>query len=97
LRPVTALSELVAYFSHPRSFGFEASPHDVTVNSIELLDKSIELLLLQGGLTGEDAHLTLALVLPVGAYIAKGPHIYVLHNCVSGIQGKPHEASLRQS
>lgn len=63
--PVVALDELVAHFSHLWSLGFKASSLDVIVNPIELLDESVELLLLlpKGGLIGENARLALVLVL----------------------------------
>lgn len=62
---VAALSELVTHFPCSGFLGFETFPLDVVVNPIELLDEGVELLLLlpKGCLMGEDARLTLALVL----------------------------------
>lgn len=69
LCPVAALGKLVTHLPHPRFLGFKASSLDVTINPIELLDEGIELflLLLDGGLMGDDVCLTLALILFVGS------------------------------
>lgn len=49
---------------HPRSFSLKVLLLDVTVNLIEFIDGSIKLLLLllEGGLAGEDVGLALALI-----------------------------------
>lgn len=62
---VAALNEQVIDLPCPRFLGLKAFLLDVIVNPIELTDEGIKLLLLlpEGGLSGEDARLTLALVL----------------------------------
>jgi hypothetical protein len=55
---IVALNELVTHLPRPRFLGFEASPLDVAVNSVELLDESVELLL-----AGKDVCMTLVLLL----------------------------------
>jgi hypothetical protein len=64
LRTITALCDLVTGLPCPRLFSVEASLLNVVRNLVEPLDECIELLLLlpEGGFTGEDACLMLALV-----------------------------------
>lgn len=61
---IAAFGELVMDLPHPRPFSLKVLLLDVTVNPIEFIDGSIELLLLllEGGLAGEDAGLALALI-----------------------------------
>jgi hypothetical protein len=65
LRPIIALGELVIDLPCPSLLGLKALPLDVVVNPIELIDKGVKLvqMLTEGGLTGEEARLALALVL----------------------------------
>ena len=62
---VAALGVLVVDLPFPRSFGLKALLLDVTINLIELMDESVELLLLlpEGSLVGVEAHLEPALAL----------------------------------
>lgn len=64
MRPASALNKLVINFLCSGPFDLKAFLLDVVVNSIELTDKSIKLLLLfsKGGLTGKDVRLTLGLI-----------------------------------
>jgi hypothetical protein len=80
LRPVAAFNDLITYLPCSGFLGFEASPLDVAVDPVELLDESVELLLLlpEGGLLGEDARLTLALVL---FFLVGGAPCLPLHYC----------------
>jgi hypothetical protein len=64
LRAIAAFSDLVAGLPRSGLFGFEAYLLNVVVNPVVPLDECVELLqlLLEGGFTGEDACMTLALV-----------------------------------
>jgi hypothetical protein len=64
LRPVTTLGKLVVNLLRLGPFGLKSFRLDVAINSIELIDKSVNLFLLlpEGGLIGEDARLGLALI-----------------------------------
>jgi hypothetical protein len=64
LRTIAALRDLVVDLFCLRLFSLEASLLDVSVNSVEPLDERVKLVLLltEGGFTGEDTCLTLALV-----------------------------------
>lgn len=64
MRPASALNKLVINFLYSGPFDLKAFLLDVVVNSIELTDKSIKLLLLlpKGGLAGKDMRLVLALI-----------------------------------
>jgi hypothetical protein len=61
---LATFSYLTANLTRSGPFGFKASLLNVVVNPVEPLDECVELLLLlsEGSLAGEDAHLTLALV-----------------------------------
>lgn len=62
---VAAFSELVTHLPCSGPLGLKAPPLNIVVDSVELLHKGVELLLLltKGGLTHQDARLVLALVL----------------------------------
>lgn len=79
MRPVAALGELVMDLPCPRLFGLKALPLDVAVNLVEFTDECVELLLLpEGGYTGEDVSLVLALIL---FFLVRG--LLVPHHCRS--------------
>jgi hypothetical protein len=65
LRPIAALGKLVLNLFCPGLFGHKAFLLYVTVNSIELMNERVELLLLllEGVLASKDARLSLALIL----------------------------------
>lgn len=68
LRPIAALSDLIANLPRPGPFSFEASLLNVVINPIEPLNECVELLLLlsEGSLAGEDARLALVFFFLVG-------------------------------
>jgi hypothetical protein len=100
LRPASALNKLVINFLCSGPFDLKAFLLDVVVNSIELTDKSIKLLLLlpKGGLAGKDMRLVLALiffllvgdlVVPVNVISWRHCHETGSFRCLVGVRVDP--------
>lgn len=83
MRLVAALGKLVVNLFNLGSFGLEAFLLDVVVNSIELTDENVELLLLlsKGVLASEDAPLALSLILFLDGGLIVPPAVLVSWRC----------------
>jgi hypothetical protein len=107
LRAIAAFSDLVASIPRSGLFGFEASLLNIVVNLVVPLDDCVELLLLllEGGSTGEDARMTLALVFLLLDGGSQVPRFVVAswwrgHKagsflCLAGVQAVLHRGSAR--
>lgn len=93
-----ALCELVTDLPRPRFLGLKAIPLDVALNPIEFTYEGVELLvvLMEGGITGKDARLALALVLffLVRGLLVPSP-IVILWRCCHEIDPFSHIVAVR--